>query len=1006
LPIPIFVFVFLQVTFILFSTVSPAHGQGAMSEFQGVLTIQLSATANTTDGKCPTCNVLQQSVPAPTKEKPSYSMSATSDIGSSTITVTWVEEQTHWEVTQKVHMAGPQIRLSPTSNSFQFSVHHITFKPITIRTRLSYSTAGLRGSLGSPSHSYNISLTAVSLTAGSLASQTYKGVSKEDSLGCPSFNPTSICEIVPDTLTKPQWKSPTLRGESASLNNLLQDDGYNFDSTLTTIVEVKAATIHNIEVTQAIQELQSLEELRASLKAGGEPPVAIVAHKRAVLRVYTNDVDIVTNVQVRVSLTDAPSSKVPLTLLPGCDPGKQRRRTSPCESYDYYFSPPEGSWDVTVELLDTPDTLLDTTGKLTFSSRTPKPLLLKGVSVADTMLMGRWLFESADKLDTSLLEKLAPTDRVIRQITGNRVMLNVNDRSGLNGDYGLWWRMVVKSLNEMYSWFDTLSDSYVTYFGVVSPAVFGPAGKAAGSPSHGAAGLSSAKAWKFFEVRPQIVAHEVFHTLGLLHTDKTEPVSTSGPPGCWSKAENPRTDWPYLTNQLQSGRQLEVGFDVTAKHVVLPDSSAASLEIMGYCAPQWISPFSYRKAMTILAPKSAAPAVSSLKPRAAEAADFWLVSGNISESGLTFNPLFQNTMKGPIDQGEGPYRIEVQDAFGSVLFTRPFRTYTPVIEETDTDSGPASFIELVPVTAGAASIVVFDVSNVQLGTITLAGIAPNVALTAPAAGSTQSGVQDVTWLIDDPDSAQFTSKVLYSVDGAGSWTQLGEMTGTVGLNSLNVDFDTLPGGTSVYVKLLVSDGVNTGQAMSGPLAVRKKTNIIADVSSPSPNTVFKSGDFVPLSGDAYDIDDGVLDGNAIRWESDLDGPLGTGARLALTTLRPGSHRITMTATDSDGNNALQVVPIRIAGAGPSLDLTVTAVQTAPTTCMQVSIKPTAGSVELAQTDYSLDGGNTWIPIAGAGSFIMPGSGSLDIIARTSDVAGQVAAKEAQFSTAGACQQLR
>src|SRR5205823_2666146 len=129
--------------------------------------------------------------------------------------------------------------------------------------------------------------------------------------------------------------------------------------------------------------------------------------------------------------------------------------------------------------------------------------------------------------------------------------------------------------------------------------------------------------------------------------------------------------------------------------------------------------------------------------------------------------------------------------------------------------------------------------------------------------------------------------------------------------------------------------------------------------------VFRSGSLVSLSAYAYDVDDGVLDGTAVRWASDLDGPLGAGATVTAGKLRPGQHRITMTATDSDGNQATQSVTIRVAGAGPSLALTVAPVPSSPGACMQASVRAAPGSVELARLEYSVDGGISWtsVPIA-------------------------------------------
>ena len=58
-----------------------------------------------------------------------------------------------------------------------------------------------------------------------------------------------------------------------------------------------------------------------------------------------------------------------------------------------------------------------------------------------------------------------------------------------------------------------------------------------------------------------------------------------------------------------------------------------------------------------------------------------------------------------------------------------------------------------------------------------------------------------------------------------------------------------------------------------------------------------------LSAEAQDIEDGPLSGDSVVWTSSLDGALGTGSELVVGELSPGLHQITVTATDSDGNQS-------------------------------------------------------------------------------------------------------
>jgi len=62
-----------------------------------------------------------------------------------------------------------------------------------------------------------------------------------------------------------------------------------------------------------------------------------------------------------------------------------------------------------------------------------------------------------------------------------------------------------------------------------------------------------------------------------------------------------------------------------------------------------------------------------------------------------------------------------------------------------------------------------------------------------------------------------------------------------------------------------------------------------------------------------------LEDRALRWNSDLDGDLGTGASLALqaSSLTTGTHTITLTAQDSQGQVGIDTLTIQVMRYRPS-----------------------------------------------------------------------------------------
>src|SRR5450830_953008 len=728
-----------------------------------------------------------------------------------------------------------------------------------------------------------------------------------------------------------------------------------------TTIGVEAA-----EMTQAIQQFQELKDLKASLDASREPPVPLVAGKSGVLRLYTAKVTAVTDVTIRLS--GAVSRTLTMPLQPNCSVEDQRRQKGGCRSFDFYLTPPEGNWDIKAEVIDSSGKVLET-HDFPFKSRKTDTLSLKAVSVCDAKdAAGAWQCAPASALASrvSLLRKLAPTRQVSVAVTGEAI------RRATAGyaDVTNWWVDSAKDANDL--------------------------------PSHAALGRTSAMRLGT-ETVTEMVSHEVGHTLGLHHTNTQAPGITAAPPGCYNLAADSGTDWPFGNNTIQSMTRPEVAFDVAAHKPLLPE---ATFEIMSYCVPRWISPFSYKKALTALGGGSVTSAGRQAQAeRSTAQGSFWTISGAIRNGSAVVDPVFDETTVGPVDAGSGTHRIEVQDAAGAVLFLRQFTPSSAHSESTGPEAtGPAVFFELIPVQANAARVVVFNPADAAIGSVAFGGSAPVVRLVQPAGGGTLAGQQTIGWTVTDADSATRTAKVFYAPDGF-HWRQLARQAQS---DSVTVDFDQLPGAAgTARIKVVVSDGANSAAAVSEPFSVARKVPQDVQILAPLANAAYPRDTEVQFEGTAYDIDDGMLDDAAVTWRSSLDGVLGNGAFVATTGLRPGTHAITMSATDSDGNTREATTTVRIAGAAPLLTLAVTPLDTLPTTCTEASIivDANAGGVGIDKAEYSLNGGVAWTQVPANRlpyRFIVPGSGYIHLVARVFDQAGQLAVRDAKFFVNSAC----
>lgn len=72
------------------------------------------------------------------------------------------------------------------------------------------------------------------------------------------------------------------------------------------------------------------------------------------------------------------------------------------------------------------------------------------------------------------------------------------------------------------------------------------------------------------------------------------------------------------------------------------------------------------------------------------------------------------------------------------------------------------------------------------------------------------------------------------------------------------------------------------------------------ITSPSSGASVEAGTAVTFRADAADAEDGPLPGDRVSWSSSIDGDLGAGNPLTVSTLSTGTHTILASVTDDDG----------------------------------------------------------------------------------------------------------
>jgi hypothetical protein len=179
--------------------------------------------------------------------------------------------------------------------------------------------------------------------------------------------------------------------------------------------------------------------------------------------------------------------------------------------------------------------------------------------------------------------------------------------------------------------------------------------------------------------------------------------------------------------------------------------------------------------------------------------------------------------------------------------------------------------------------------------------APDVTITSPADGGTSVVGQAVTFSggAMDSDDGAITGDALV-------WTS--DLDGPIGTGSEFVRSDLSGGFHEITLTATDSEGASGSETITFGVGGAPSVEILGpdEQSNGAPHTV-TVGTNVTFTASAVDVEDGPLSGAALVWTSNFDGPLGTGSSFSTNELAAGMHTVTLTATDSDANEAKATV---------------------------------------------------------------------------------------------------
>lgn len=214
----------------------------------------------------------------------------------------------------------------------------------------------------------------------------------------------------------------------------------------------------------------------------------------------------------------------------------------------------------------------------------------------------------------------------------------------------------------------------------------------------------------------------------------------------------------------------------------------------------------------------------------------------------------------------------------------------------------------VPFPTGTCQFV-FTKNNQVIGSPKLVSTAaPVINITAPTAGQSVDGANTITWTASDADDDSLTYEVLYSHNGT-DWISLAS---DLTAKTYTEDFSELPGGPNSLIKVVACDGVNCTEASSQVSVTVKNPEIyFYTPEDPTVKASYYKNEEILLEAEAYDYQDDWLGDASLVWTDTTTGAkLGEGCYIYLD-MAPGDHSVTLTATNSAGKTATQVIEFNI-----------------------------------------------------------------------------------------------